>query len=160
MKSLLLAALVLVSAHASAEGQIASLFSFESAASRPDADSGNTPSSNVTSIVNAGMEFTTPQNIAVHGGASFIIGEEFESAINVGVRFYSSAPAFQILPNAPIWSFIGGSVSFFDETVYYPEAGFRIGISNVSRLDVFVKLLTSDSDTYNNHVMVGAGLTF
>ncbi|BFM49559.1 hypothetical protein [Marinomonas sp. THO17] len=157
MRSLLLAVLVLVSANASANGQLASLLTFESAAARPD---GRDDQPNVTSIINANMEFITPENISFHGGISFVLGEEFESSVNLGTRFYSSSPAFQIFPNAPVWSFIGGGISFLDETVYYPEAGFRIATSNVSRLDVFIKILNSDSETYDRHIMIGAGLTF
>lgn len=157
MRPLLLAALVLVSANASAEGQIASLINFESAAARPTTPDGET---NVTSIIGANMEYTLPENISFYGGLSFVIGEKFENAITIGSRYYSATPALQILPGIPMWSFIGGGVSFLDETVYYPEAGFRIGISDVSRLDVFVKVLNSSSDTYDKHVMVGAGLTF
>ena len=157
MKSLLLATLVLVSAHASAEGQIASLVNFSSTAARPTTDEGET---NVTSILNASMEFTLPENISFYGGLSFIMGEEFENSVSLGSRYYSSTPALQILPGIPVWSFIGGGVSFFDENVYYPEAGFRVGISDSSRLDIFVKILNSSSETYDKHVMIGAGLTF
>ncbi|MBU1296306.1 MAG: hypothetical protein KJ609_02305 [Gammaproteobacteria bacterium] len=157
MKSLLLAALVLVSANASAEGQIASLVNFSSTAVRPTTPEGET---NVTSIIDASMEYTLPENISFYGGLSFVIGETFENAISLGSRYYSSTPALQILPGIPMWSFIGGGISFLDDTVYYPEAGFRIGISDVSRLDIFVKILNSSGDTYDKHVMVGAGLTF
>jgi hypothetical protein len=157
MKSILLAALVLVSANASAEGQIASLVNFSSTAVRPTTPEGET---NVTSIIDASMEYTLPENISFYGGLSFVIGETFENAISLGSRYYSSTPALQILPGIPMWSFIGGGISFLDDTVYYPEAGFRIGISDVSRLDIFVKILNSSGDTYDKHVMVGAGLTF
>ncbi|MBR7889123.1 hypothetical protein J9B83_09190 [Marinomonas sp. A79] len=157
MRSILLAALVFVSAHASAEGQIASLFSFEAAAARPDTADGQ---KNVTSILNTSMEYTLPENISFHGGFSFVIGETFESSITLGSRFYSSTPAFQIFPGIPMWSFLGGGVSFLDDTVFYPEAGFRVATSDTSRLDVFVKILNSSNDTYDKHVMLGAGLTF
>ena len=157
MRSLLLAALMLVSAHASANGQVASLLTFESAAARPDGRDGE---NNVTSILNTNMEFTTPDNISFYGGFSFVLGETFESAINLGGRFYSSSPAFQFFPGVPMWSYIGGGISFLDDTVFYPEAGFRIATSDVSRLDVFIKILNSDNDTYDKHIMVGAGLTF
>ncbi|MCW8356698.1 hypothetical protein N5P32_12620 [Marinomonas pontica] len=59
-----------------------------------------------------------------------------------------------------MWSFIGGGVSFLDDTVYYPEAGFRIATSDASRLDVYIKILNSSNETYDKHIMVGAGLTF
>lgn len=157
MKSILLAALVLVSANASAEGQIASLVSFSSTAARPTTPEGET---NVTSIIDASMEYTLPENISFYGGLSFVTGEEFENSISLGSRYYSATPALQILPGIPMWSFIGGGVSFLDSTVYYPEAGFRIGISDASRLDIFVRVLNSSGDTYDRHVMVGAGLTF
>ncbi|KZN14997.1 hypothetical protein [Marinomonas sp. TW1] len=160
MRSLLLAALMLVSAHTYANdqgGQIASLITFESAAARPDGRDGK---DNVTSILNAGMEFTTPENISFHGGFTFVLGETFESAIHLGTRFYSASPALQIFPGLPMWSYIGGGVSFLDETVFYPEAGFRIATSDVSRIDVFIKILNSDDETYDKHIMVGAGLTF
>ncbi|TYL48719.1 hypothetical protein [Marinomonas sp. IMCC 4694] len=157
MRSLLLATLVLVSAHASAEGQIASLVTFESAAARPDNTMGQ---KNITSILNASMEYTLPENISFYGGFSFVIGEKFESAVTLGSRFYSATPAFQIFPGIPMWSFIGGGVSFMDDTVYYPEAGFRVATSDTSRLDVYIKILNSSDDTYDKHVMVGAGLTF
>jgi hypothetical protein len=157
MKSLLLAALVLVSAHASAEGQIASLVNFESTAARPDS---NGEDDNVTSIAYASMEYTLPENISFYGGFSFVIGETFESGVTVGSRFYSATPAFQVFPGIPMWSFIGGGVSFWEDTVYYPEAGFRIATSDSSRLDVYVKILNSSNETYDKHIMIGAGLTF
>ena len=157
MKSLLLAALVLVSAHASAQDQIASLVTFESTAARPNSDTGH---SNITSILNTEMEYILPENISFYGGFSFVLGEKFESAVTIGSRFYSATPAFQIFPGIPMWSFIGGGVSFLEDTVYYPEAGFRIATSNTSRLDVFVRILNSNNDTYDKHVMIGAGLTF
>ena len=157
MKSILLATLILVSAGASAEGQIASLINFESTAARPD---GNGDINNVTSILNTNMEFTTPTNISFYGGFSFVLGETFESAVTLGSRFYSSSPAFQIIPGAPMWSYIGGGVSFLEDTVYYPEAGFRIASSDSSRLDIYIKILNSSNETYDKHVMIGAGLTF
>lgn len=157
MKSLLLAALVLVSANALAEGQIASLVNFESTATRPDS---RNEQSNVTSIGYAAMEYTLPENISFYGGFSFVIGEDFESGATVGSRFYSATPAFQIFPGIPMWSFIGGGISFLEDTVYYPEAGFRIAASDTSRLDVYVKILNSSNETYDKHVMIGAGLTF
>jgi len=157
MKSILLATLILVSAGASAEGQIATLINFESAAARPD--SGGSLD-NVTSILNTGMEYTAPTNLSIYGGFSFKLGETFESSLSFGSRYYSSTPAFQILAGAPVWSFIGGGISFFEDSVYYPEAGFRVAISNASRLDVFVKILNSSNETYDKHVMIGAGLTF
>tara|TARA_R110001606_G_scaffold256452_1_gene404588 strand:+ start:1561 stop:2034 length:474 start_codon:yes stop_codon:yes gene_type:complete len=157
MKSLILAALVLVSANASAEGQIASLVTFESTAMRPTTAEGDT---NITSITSASLEYTLPENISFYGGMSFILGETFENALTLGSRYYSSAPALQIIPGVPMWSYIGGGVSFFDDTVYYPEAGFRIAISNASRIDVYVRVLNSSNETYDKHVMIGAGLTF
>ena len=157
MKPLLLAALVLMSVNASAEGQIASLVNFESAAARPNASDGQ---SNITSIFSTSMEYTLPENISFYGGFSCVLGEKFESAVTLGSRFYSSTPAFQLLPGIPMWSFLGGGVSFLEDTVYYPEAGFRIATSDSSRLDVFIKILNSSNDTYDKHVMIGAGLTF
>ncbi|MDP5056670.1 MAG: NRDE family protein [Marinomonas hwangdonensis] len=157
MKPLLLAALVLMSVNASAEGQIASLVNFESAAARPN---GSDSQSNITSIFSTSMEYTLPENISFYGGFSFVLGEKFESAVTLGSRFYSSTPAFQLLPGIPMWSFLGGGVSFLEDTVYYPEAGFRIATSDSSRLDVFIKILNSSNDTYDKHVMIGAGLTF
>ncbi|UTW00258.1 hypothetical protein KDW99_03730 [Marinomonas rhizomae] len=157
MKSLLLATLVLVSAHASAQDQIASLITFESTAARPNSDTNH---SNITSIINAEMEYTLPENISFYGGFSFVLGEQFESSVTVGSRFYSATPAFQIFPGVPMWSFIGGGISFLDDMVYYPEAGFRIATSNTSRMDIFVKILNSSNKTYDKHVMIGAGLTF
>ncbi|MGB0783232.1 MAG: hypothetical protein ACPGRG_08695 [Marinomonas sp.] len=156
MKSFLLAALVLVSVNASAD-QIASLVNFESTAARPDTADGQ---DNITSILNTNMEFTLPENISFYGGFSFVLGETFESSVTLGSRFYSATPAFQIFPGIPMWSFIGGGVSFLDDTVYYPEAGFRIATSDASRLDVYIKILNSSNDTYDKHIMVGAGLTF
>lgn len=156
MKSFLLAALVLVSVNASAD-QIASLVNFESTAARPDTPDGQ---DNITSILNTNMEFTLPENISFYGGFSFVLGETFESSVTLGSRFYSATPAFQIFPGIPMWSFIGGGVSFLDDTVYYPEAGFRIATSDASRLDVYIKILNSSNDTYDKHIMVGAGLTF
>ncbi|NLQ18092.1 hypothetical protein HGG82_10720 [Marinomonas sp. M1K-6] len=155
MKSFLLAALVLVSAHASAESQIASLVNFESTAARP-----NTEQENITSILSGSLEHITPSNISIYGGFSFILGETFETGVNIGARFYSAAPAFQFFPGIPIWTFVGGGVSFYDETTYYPEVGFRIATSDVSRIDVFARILNSSSDIYDRHIMVGAGLTF
>ena len=55
MKPLLLAALVLMSVNGSAEGQIASLVNFESAAARPNTSDGQ---SNITSIFSTSMEYT------------------------------------------------------------------------------------------------------
>ncbi|BDX03910.1 hypothetical protein MACH16_26580 [Marinomonas pontica] len=156
MKSFLLAALVLVSVNASAD-QIASLVNFESTAARPDTPDGQ---DNITSILNTNMEFTLPENISFYGGFSFVLGETFESSVTLGSRFYSATPAFQIFPGIPMWSFIGGGVSFLDDTVYYPEAGFRIATSDASRLDVYIKILNSSNETYDKHIMVGAGLTF
>ncbi|MBD5772599.1 hypothetical protein [Marinomonas colpomeniae] len=157
MKPLFFAILVLVSTNVLAEGQVASLVNFESTAIRPDTENGN---SNVTSILNTAMEYTTPSNVSFYGGFSFILGEDFESAVTAGSRFYSSTPAFQVFPGLPMWSFIGGGISFFDKAVYYPEAGFRIATSDTSRLDVYIKILNSSSDVYNEHFMIGAGLTF
>lgn len=157
MKPLLLAALVLMSVNASAEGQIASLVNFESAAARPNSSDGR---NNITSIFSTSMEFTLPENISFYGGFSFVLGERFESAVSIGSRFYSATPAFQLLPGIPMWSYLGGGISFLEDTVYYPEAGFRIATSDSSRLDVYVKILNSRNDTYDKHVMIGAGLTF
>lgn len=158
MRSILFATLVLFCGSALAEeGQVASLLSFEATAARPstDEDTGST-----TSILRTMMEFTTPSNFSMYGGFAFALGDDSESAIALGGRYYSSTPAFQILPGSPVWSYIGVGIDFFDENVYYPEAGFRIATSNTSRLDVFVKLLNSDTAKYDQHVMVGAGLTF
>ena len=162
MKLFFFAILVLVSTNTLAEnslsgGQIATLVNFESTAIRPNSDDNE---NNVTSILNTGMEYTIPSNFSFYGGFSFILGEEFESAVTVGSRFYSSSPAFQIFPGLPMWSFIGGGISFYDNTVYYPEAGFRIATSDTARLDVYIKLLNSSSDVYSEHLMIGAGLTF
>jgi len=157
MKLFFFAILILVSTNALAEGQIASLVNFESTAIRPDTQDG---SSNVTSILNTTMEFTQPNNISLYGGFSFVLGEDFESSVTVGGRFYNSSPAFQIFPGLPMWSFIGGGVSFFDSVVYYPEAGFRIATSDTARLDIYIKILNSSSSVYDEHFMVGAGLTF
>ncbi|GAB3486157.1 hypothetical protein [Marinomonas epiphytica] len=156
MRALILAVLTLFSVNSYAENQIASLVTFESTAARPTTTEGN----NVTSIVNTLMEFTSPSNISAYGGFSFVIGEKFESAVTLGARFYSSTPAFQVIAGIPMWSYIGGGVSFLDETTYYPEAGFRIATSDATRMDVFIKILNSQSDTYDKHFMVGAGLTF
>lgn len=158
MKRILFATLILASSAVSAaEGQIATLVNFESTAARPDSSSNT---DNVTSILNTNMEFTTPANVSFYGGFSFVLGESFESAVTVGSRFYSSTPAFQIIPGAPMWAYIGGGVSFYDDTVFYPEAGFRIATSDSSRLDVYIKILNSSNETYDKHIMVGAGLTF
>ena len=157
MKRLLFVALALISSATLAEGQIASLVNFESTAARPDS---NGDTDNVTSILNTNMEFTTPTNISFYGGFSFVLGETFESSVTIGSRFYSSSPAFQIIPGAPMWSYIGGGVSFYEDTVYYPEAGFRIATSDSSRLDVYIKILNSSNETYDKHIMIGAGLTF
>lgn len=156
MRKLVLATLFLVSASASAEGQIASLVTFESTALRPDSDG----TENVTSILNASMEYTMPSNTSIYGGFSFVLGEEFESALSFGGRYYSSTPAFQFFASVPMWSYLGAGVSFLDETVYYPEAGFRLATSNTSRIDVFLKILNSSHDRYDKHILVGAGLTF
>ncbi|REG81435.1 hypothetical protein [Marinomonas pollencensis] len=158
MRPLLFATLLLFCGNALAEdGQVASLLSFEATAVRPstDDDTGST-----TSILSTMMEFTTPSNFSLYGGFAFSLGDDPESAIGLGGRYYSVTPAFQVLPGSPVWTFIGAGIDFFDENVYYPEAGFRIATSNTSRLDVFVKLLNSDSNKYDQHVMVGAGLTF
>lgn len=157
MKYILLATLILISASASADGQIASLVNFESTAARPD---GNGNSDNVTSILNTNMEITTPTNVSFYGGFSFVLGESFESAVNVGARFYSSTPAFQFISGGPMWAYIGGGISFYDDETFYPEAGFRIATSDSSRLDVYIKILNSNDETYDRHIMVGAGLTF
>ena len=157
MKTFFFAVLALVSSNLLAEGQIATLVNFESTAIRPNSEDNT---SNITSILNTGMEYTTPTNFSFYGGFSFILGEEFESAVTAGSRFYSSSPAFQIFPGLPMWSFIGGGISFYDNTVYYPEAGFRIATSDTARLDVYIKLLNSSNDVYNEHLMIGAGLTF
>lgn len=157
MKHLLFIALVLVSSAVSAEGQIAALINFESTAARPD---GSAESDNVTSILNANIEYILPTDISVYGGFSFILGESFESAATIGSRFYSSTPTLQIIPGAPMWAYIGGGMSFFNDIVYYPEAGFRTATSDSSRLDVYIKILNSSDKTYNQHVLIGAGLTF
>ncbi|MGO3345396.1 MAG: hypothetical protein ACTIM4_09300 [Marinomonas sp.] len=156
MKRLLFASLVFFCSEALAEtGRIASLVSFEATAVRPSTNEDST-----TSIVNTMMEYTMPSNISIYGGFAFSLGDDPESAIGLGARYYSSSPAFQIIPGAPMWSYIGVGVDFFDGNVYYPEAGFRIAISDTSRLDIFVRLLNSSNSKYNHHVMVGAGLTF
>ncbi|MCV2403479.1 hypothetical protein OFY17_11370 [Marinomonas sp. C2222] len=156
MRKLLLATLFLVSASASAEGQIASLVTFESTALRPDSNE----SENVTSTLNTSMEFTLPSNVSLYGGFTFVLGENFESAISFGSRYYSSTPAFQLFASVPMWSYLGAGVSFLDETVYYPEAGFRLATSNTSRIDVYMKIFNSSHDRYDKHILVGAGLTF
>ncbi|MGR0279449.1 hypothetical protein ACUM5Y_10420 [Marinomonas dokdonensis] len=155
MRSIILAALIIFSTQASAENQIASLVTFESTAARP-----TTEDKNITSIVNTGMELVSPSNISVYGGFSFIIGEDFESAVVLGTRFYSATPAFQLFPGIPMWSYIGAGIASYDEVTYYPEAGFRVATSDATRLDVFIKILNSKSDVYDKHFMVGAGLTF
>ncbi|MEL0638000.1 hypothetical protein V6259_14655 [Marinomonas sp. TI.3.20] len=139
------------------EGQIASLLNFEATATRPSTDN---ETGSTTSVVSTMMEFTTPSNFSIYGGFSFALGDNPESSIALGSRYYSATPAFQLIPGVPMWSYLGAGVYFFDKTVYYPEAGFRIATSNTSRLDVFVKLLNSSSPKYDQHVMVGAGLTF
>lgn len=158
MRSLILATLVFFCGSALASGgQIATLLNFESTAARPTTDY---QTGSVTSIASPMMEYTAPSNLSLYGGFSFAIGDNPESALALGARYYSATPAFQLIPGVPMWSFIGGGVYFFNSTVYYPEAGFRIATSNASRLDVFVKLLNSSSKKYDQHVMVGAGLTF
>lgn len=155
MRYLLISLLVLFSDLASAEGQIATLVNFEATAARPSTEGDST-----TSILSTMMEYTSPANISAYGGFSFVIGDDFESALGLGGRFYSSTPAFQFLPGLPMWSFIGAGVYFLDETTYFPEAGFRIATSDASRLDVFIKILNSSGDKYDKHFMIGAGLTF
>ncbi|MEO9275672.1 hypothetical protein ABFY09_12520 [Marinomonas sp. 5E14-1] len=150
---------MLLSINAFAEipgGQVATLLNYESTATRPDSN-GN---ESVTSIINSYMEYTMPTNISVYGGFAFVIGEDFESGVTVGSRYYSATPIFQSFSGLTAWSFIGGGLSFLEGTVYYPEAGFRIAISNTSRLDVYMKILNSSDSKYDNHVMIGAGLTF
>ena len=156
MKSLALAVLMLVSINAFAEGQIATLINYESTAARP----ANQDDNNVTSIVNTSIEYTLPVNVSFYGGFSFVLGEKFESGVTFGSRYYSSTPLFQAFTGVPVWSYIGGGISFLEDSVYYPEAGFRIALSNASRVDVYMKILNSSNDTYDNHVMIGAGLTF
>lgn len=159
MKRTLFATLALFCGSAfAAEGQIASLVSFESTAARPTQKPEQDGS--LTSLFSTQIEYTTPVNVSVYGGFSFALGDSFESAFSMGARYYSATPAFQLLPGIPMWSFIGGGVYFLDDAAYYPEAGFRIATSDTSRLDVFVKLLNSSNDKYDRHVMVGAGLTF
>ena len=164
MRSLLLVAFTLISTATFAEqndpfanGQIATLVNFEATIARPDSTSEN---KNVTSIFNGGMEFTMPTNLSIYGGVTIVTGESFESALHTGLRYYSAAPALQPLVGAPIWSYIGGGVSFLDDTAYYPEAGFRIAIANAARVDIFIKILNSSNETYDRHIMAGAGLTF
>lgn len=164
MKSLLLAALTLISVNALAEefdpfanGQIATLVNFEATIARPDSTGEN---QNVTSIFNGGMELTMPTNLSVYGGFTIVTGETFESALHAGLRYYSAAPALQPIVGAPVWSYIGGGLSFLDSSVYYPEAGFRIAIANSARVDIFMKILNSSNDRYDKHIMAGAGLTF
>ena len=156
MKPLLFALLILISVDASAETQVATLINYESTAIRPD----NNDSDNVTSMINASLEYTSPENISVYGGFSFILGETFESAVNVGARFYNATPALQAFTGVPTWSFIGGGGSLYDSFTFYPEAGFRMAISNTARLDVNVKLLNSSDETYDQHLLFGVGLTF
>lgn len=164
MRSLLLVALTLISTATFAEqndlfanGQIATLVNFEATIARPDSNGEN---QNVTSIFNGGMELTMPTNLSIYGGFTIVTGETFESGLHTGLRYYSAAPALQPLVGAPIWSYIGGGLSFLEDTVYYPEAGFRIAIANTARVDLFIKILNSGNDTYDKHIMAGAGLTF
>ncbi|WOD08431.1 hypothetical protein [Marinomonas sp. GJ51-6] len=156
MKSIVLAVLMLISINAFANGQIATLINYESTAARPSSQGDD----NVTSIVNTAIEYTLPINVSFHGGFSFVLGERFESGITLGSRYYSATPLFQAVTGVPVWSYIGGGISFLENAVYYPEAGFRIALSNASRVDVYMKILNSSNDTYDNHVMIGAGLTF
>ncbi|SBS35025.1 hypothetical protein MSP8887_02281 [Marinomonas spartinae] len=159
MKRILFATLALFCGSTfAAEGQIASLVSFESTAARPKMNKEQDGS--LTSLLSTQIEYTTPANISAYAGFSFALGDNFESAFSMGARYYSATPAFQLFPGIPMWSFIGGGVYFLDSATYYPEAGFRIATSDTSRLDVFVKLLNSSDDKYDRHVMVGAGLTF
>lgn len=156
MKLIVLAALMLISVNAFANGQIATLINYESTAARPTSTENN----NVTSIINTSIEYTTPANVSFYGGFSFVLGERFESGITLGSRYYSATPLFQAVTGVPVWSYIGGGIAFLENSVYYPEAGFRIALSNASRVDVYMKILNSSNETYDNHVMIGAGLTF
>lgn len=156
MKKFVTAALLLVGAtSASAAGQFSPLVTYESVFSKP-----STATSHTSSIINATMEYSFPRSLSLYGGFSFILRDSFESSAMVGGRFYSSTPLFYWGGNAPIWSYIGIGANLLDNTAYYPEAGFRIGISNNTRLDLFVKVYNSSDTAYDKHATVGLGLTF
>lgn len=155
MKKLVSAALLAGATSASAAGQFSSLVSYDYVFSKP-----STATSHTASMINALVEYTYPRSLSLYGGFSFILRDSFESALTVGTRLYTPTPMFYWGGSIPIWSYVGVGAYLVDNTAFYPEAGIRFGVTNNTRLDVFMKVLNSNNTAYDKHATIGVGLTF
>ncbi|MFD1381828.1 hypothetical protein ACFQ45_00455 [Rhodanobacter aciditrophus] len=155
MKKLVSAALLAGATSASAAGQFSSLASYDYVFSKP-----STATSHTASVINTLVEYTYPRTLSIYGGFSFILRDSFESTLTLGARLYTPTPMFYWGGSVPIWSYVGAGTFLLDNGAYYPEAGLRIGITNNTRLDVFLKVFNSDDTAYDKHATIGVGLTF
>ena len=154
MKYAVAAALMLTTLSANAAGTWSTLLNYDHIFSQP-----STATSNTASIISGSMEYAFPRSLAFYGGASFVLQDSFESTLNIGARFYSADPILN-MGNIPVWSFIGLGNYFVDDNAYYPEIGLRIGVNQLSRVDVSLKVLNSSNTAYDNHAAVGIGFAF
>lgn len=155
MKKFVAAALLTGATSAVAAGQFSPLVSYELVFREP-----STATSNTTGMINTSIEYTFPRSLSLYGGFSFILRDSFETAAQAGARFYTTSPLFYINGNMPLWSYIGLGANFLDNVAAYPEAGVRIGISDDTRIDIFVKVYNSNENAYDKHATIGMGLTF
>ncbi|SBS34023.1 hypothetical protein MAQ5080_02753 [Marinomonas aquimarina] len=155
MKKFVTAALLAGATSAFAAGQFSPLVSYEHVYSTP-----STATSNTASMINATMEYTYPRSLSVYGGFTFILRDSFETAAQLGSRFYTPEPLFYVNGIAPVWSYVGLGANVLDNVAFFPEIGFRIGISDNTRLDLFMKVYNSNDTAYDRHATLGAGLTF
>lgn len=155
MKKFVTAALLAGATSAFAAGQFSPLFSFEGVFSKPTIATGTT-----SSFINASMEYTYPRSLSVYGGVSFILRDSFETGGHVGMRFYTPTPLFYVNGSAPVWSYLGAGVNVLDDVAFYPEAGFRVGLTDDTRIDLFMKVYNSNDTAYDRHATIGVGLTF
>lgn len=155
MKKFVTAALLAGATSAFAAGQFSPLFSFEGVFSKPTTATGTT-----SSFINASMEYTYPRSLSVYGGVSFILRDSFETGGHAGMRLYTPTPLFYVNGSAPVWSYLGAGVNVLDDVAFYPEAGFRIGLTDDTRIDLFMKVYNSNDTAYDRHATIGVGLTF
>lgn len=155
MKKFVTAALLTGATSAFAAGQFSPLVSFEGVYSKPSTSTGTT-----SSFINASMEYAFPRSLSVYGGVSFILRDSFETAAQAGVRFYTPSPLFYVNGIAPVWSYIGVGANVLDNVALYPEVGLRVGLSDETRIDLFMKVYNANDTAYDRHASIGVGLTF
>lgn len=155
MKKFVAAALLAGTTSAFAAGQFSPLINYELVFSEP-----TTATSNTSSMINAVMEYTYPRSLSVYGGFSFILRDSFETAAQAGTRFYTPSPLFYVNGVAPVWTYVGLGANVLDNVAFFPEIGFRIGLTDTTRLDLFMKVYNSNDTAYDKHATIGAGLTF